>query len=44
MPMLESFIRLAGALDQSPDELLGPIRWVPGIRGAGYFVLGERDA
>jgi transcriptional regulator with XRE-family HTH domain len=39
MPMLESFVRLAGALDQSPGELLGPIRWLPGAPGS--FDLGE---
>jgi transcriptional regulator with XRE-family HTH domain len=39
MPMLETFVRLAGALDQRPDELLGPIRWMPGAPGRMY--LGE---
>jgi transcriptional regulator with XRE-family HTH domain len=39
MPMLETFVRLAGALDQEPAELLGPIRWNPGSPGS--FDLGE---
>jgi transcriptional regulator with XRE-family HTH domain len=40
-PMLDTFVRLAGALDQTPDELLGPIRWQPGT--PGRFHLGGRD-
>ncbi len=41
-PKLESFVRLAGALDLATDELLGPIRWVPGA--PGHFVLREEEA
>jgi transcriptional regulator with XRE-family HTH domain len=40
-PMLETIVRLAGALDLSTGELFGPIRWVPG--SPGYFDLGEED-
>ncbi len=36
MPLLETFVRLAGAVDRTPAELLGPIRWVP-----GSFHLGD---
>jgi len=39
MPLLETFVRLAGAVDQTPCELLGPIRWVPG--SPGCFHLGD---
>lgn len=39
MPLLETFVKLAGALDRSPGDLLGPIRWVPG--SPGRFHLGE---
>jgi transcriptional regulator with XRE-family HTH domain len=28
-PLLDTFVRLAGALDQDPGELLGAIRWNP---------------
>jgi transcriptional regulator with XRE-family HTH domain len=41
MPLLETFVRLAGAVGQSPAELLGPIRWVPG--SPGHFDLGEGE-
>jgi transcriptional regulator with XRE-family HTH domain len=37
MPMLETFVKLAGAVEQTPDELLGPIRWVPGSPGSFYL-------
>jgi transcriptional regulator with XRE-family HTH domain len=41
-PFLSTFIRLAGAVDLSPAELLGPIRWVPAAKGEpGHFVLIE---
>jgi transcriptional regulator with XRE-family HTH domain len=39
MPLLETFVRLCGALDREPADLLGPIRWNPG--SPGYFYLGE---
>jgi transcriptional regulator with XRE-family HTH domain len=38
-PRLETFVRLAGAVDQTPGELLGPIRWEPGT--PGHFVLTD---
>jgi transcriptional regulator with XRE-family HTH domain len=41
MPLLETFVRLAGAVEQTPGQLLGPIRWVPGLRAPGSFYLGE---
>jgi transcriptional regulator with XRE-family HTH domain len=41
MPLLETFVRLAGALEQTPGELLGPIRWMPGSPGS--FYLGEDE-
>ncbi len=40
-PMLETFVRLAGALDQNPGKLLGPIRWEPGSHG-GRFEFEEK--
>jgi transcriptional regulator with XRE-family HTH domain len=40
-PLLESVVRLAGAVDMSAAELLGPLRWVPGSPGS--FYLGEDD-
>lgn len=43
MPMLETFVRLAGAVEQTPGELLGPIRWVPGVRTPGVFDLGTEE-
>jgi transcriptional regulator with XRE-family HTH domain len=44
MPLLETFVRLAGAVDLAPAELLGPIRWVPGADGHGHFDLGEEGS
>jgi transcriptional regulator with XRE-family HTH domain len=44
MPKLETFVRLAGGLEMSADELLGPIRWVPaGLGRPGRLVLGEEE-
>jgi transcriptional regulator with XRE-family HTH domain len=40
MPLLETFVRLAGAVDLSATELLGPIRWEPGT--PGRFILMDR--
>jgi transcriptional regulator with XRE-family HTH domain len=43
-PLLETLVRLAGAVDLSAGELLGPIRWVPSAKGEpGHFVLTEED-
>jgi transcriptional regulator with XRE-family HTH domain len=39
MPLLETFVRLAGAVEQTPGDLLGAIRWEPGSPGS--FYLGE---
>jgi transcriptional regulator with XRE-family HTH domain len=41
-PLLETFVRLAGACGMSGGDLLGPIRWVPGE--PGHFILTEEDA
>lgn len=42
VPLLDTFVRLAGACGISGGELLGPIRWEPGEPGKpGRFVLGE---
>jgi transcriptional regulator with XRE-family HTH domain len=38
-PLLETVVRLAGAVDLSTGELLGPIRWLPGSPGS--FYLGD---
>jgi transcriptional regulator with XRE-family HTH domain len=43
MPLLETFVRLAGAVALTPDELLGPIRWMPGIDSPGRLILGEGE-
>jgi transcriptional regulator with XRE-family HTH domain len=43
VPLLDTFVRLAGACDISPGELLGPIRWEPAGSGApGRFVLTDQ--
>ncbi|HTT93754.1 MAG TPA: helix-turn-helix transcriptional regulator [Solirubrobacterales bacterium] len=45
MPMLESLVRLAGAVDLTAGELLGPIRWMPAVRGEpGLFILTEDES
>lgn len=41
MPLLETFVRLAGAVEQSPGELLGAIRWIPGSPGS-FYLGGEQ--
>jgi transcriptional regulator with XRE-family HTH domain len=40
-PLLETFVRLAGAFDLSAGELLGPIRWEPGM--PGRFILTDEE-
>jgi transcriptional regulator with XRE-family HTH domain len=42
-PLLETFVRLAGALDLTPGDLLGPIRWEPGMPGR-FVLTGEESA
>lgn len=37
-PTLETLVKVAGAVDLSVGELLGPIRWEPG--SPGHFDLG----
>ena len=45
MPLLETVVRLAGAVDLSPGELIGPIRWEPAAKGEpGYFILTEEES
>ena len=45
MPLLGTVVRLAGAVDLSAAELLGPIRWVPGAkREPGRFIFTGDDA
>lgn len=41
LPRLDTFVKLAGALEVEPGELLGPVRWRPGVHEAGAFV-GEQ--
>jgi hypothetical protein len=41
MPLLATFLRLAGAVDLSASDLLGPIRWEPG--SPGRFILDEEE-
>jgi transcriptional regulator with XRE-family HTH domain len=40
-PTLETLVKVAGAVDLSVGELLGPIRWEPG--SPGRFDLGVAD-
>lgn len=42
MPMLETVVRVAGAVELTAGELLGPIGWVPAAKGEpGRFVLTD---
>lgn len=41
MPLLGSFVRLAGGLGVSPCELLDGITWEGGERGPGGFVFPD---
>jgi transcriptional regulator with XRE-family HTH domain len=44
IPMLDTFVKLLGAVDQSADKFLGPIRWEPGRPGKqGRFILDEEE-
>jgi transcriptional regulator with XRE-family HTH domain len=43
LPRLETFVKLAGAVGLGASELLGPIRWDPGVRTAGALILGEDE-
>jgi transcriptional regulator with XRE-family HTH domain len=44
MPLLDTFVRLAGACGISGGELLGPIRWEPGEPGVpGRYVLTQEE-
>jgi transcriptional regulator with XRE-family HTH domain len=36
-PRLEAFLKLAGALEVEPQELVGPIRWEPTKTRKGTF-------
>jgi hypothetical protein len=44
MPLLETVVRLAGACDLSPGELIGPIAWIPAGPGeSGRFILTAEE-
>ncbi len=44
VPLLDTFVKLAGACGVTADELLGPIRWEPGRPGRpGRYVLTEEE-
>lgn len=40
IPRIDTLLRLAGALEVSPDELLKGIAWRPGRREVGRFLDG----
>lgn len=42
VPLLDTFVKLAGACGISPGELLGSIRWEPG--SPGRFILAEEGS
>ena len=45
VPLLDTFVRLAGACEISPGELLGPIAWIPASPGEpGRFVLTDEGS
>lgn len=39
IPRVDTFVRLTGAVETTPDEVLGPIRWVPGVHTLGVYDL-----
>lgn len=43
MPLLPSFVRLAGGLGVSPCALLDGLTWEAGRSGPGRFVFDERE-
>jgi transcriptional regulator with XRE-family HTH domain len=40
---IDTLVKLAGALDASPLELLDGIHWTPGTRTSGRFDSGRED-
>lgn len=42
VPLLDTFVRLAGACGISGGDLLGPIRWEPGT--PGRFVITDEES
>jgi transcriptional regulator with XRE-family HTH domain len=43
MPQLDTVLKIAGALDVSPCELLDGMRWTPGSYSPGGFAVDERS-
>ncbi|MBS1882487.1 MAG: helix-turn-helix transcriptional regulator [Actinobacteria bacterium] len=48
MPLTSTLVRLAGALESSPDQLLAGTRWEPlgsrsGARRGGEWIVGDPD-
>jgi transcriptional regulator with XRE-family HTH domain len=48
MPLTSTLVRLAGALEASPDQLLAGARWEPlgsrpGARRGGEWIFGDPD-
>jgi transcriptional regulator with XRE-family HTH domain len=43
LPRVDTLIKLAGALEVSPCELLDGITWEPGYARRGEFELSEED-
>lgn len=44
LPRFPTLLKLAGALDIEPGELIGAIRWRPGVYELGSFDFGEEEA
>jgi transcriptional regulator with XRE-family HTH domain len=49
MPLTSTLVRLAGALEASPDQLLAGSRWEPpgtrsGARRGGEWIFGDPEA
>jgi transcriptional regulator with XRE-family HTH domain len=49
MPLTSTLVRLAGALESSPDQLLAGARWEPpdfrpGARSGGEWIFGDPEA
>jgi transcriptional regulator with XRE-family HTH domain len=43
LPRVDTFVRLTGAVGLTPDELLGSIRWTPGVHTFGAYDLAGGD-
>lgn len=44
LPRFETLIRLAGALDATPNDLAAGIRWDPIIAVSGGLLISEEEA